>query len=342
MRLLIERFLGRRGARTPPQPADLPDIGAGPEIEKVRVIFCAFSDRGFRGGGKVDAKTFFPRFCAVLHDAGVSTFFASTAQELADCLTSDACLVHIYREIDSHHIEQHVNTAQQIANISHRGVTFNAAELGARIARKDVTNQYLTKAGIVVPRMLESDEAGVEVFCNDLDSSGAEVSRTFDPNRYNTEFIDSHVSYEGVDYYTTVRMLCVGGVLIHCNVGARPASETASVHGRDAPLNPALLEFLQEKLVYKHLEDLRALARRLGDVLGPGFYGHDLVICADTGVVHVCEVGFKFDARAYRTHLAPVADRVPSHSDLFDGTYETLSARAFLAEHTALSALIRT
>lgn len=334
MTTLLER-VSCRFAGTPPLPANMPDITTTPAAQTGQVIFCGFSSGGFNGQGKVDARSFFPAFCKTLHQAGMATHFAHTPNEMLRHLKPETCLVHIYREIAPENISLYEQAMRQVAKAdgAHRGAVFNDPTLGAMIARKDLTNSHLSKAGIAVPRMVTSDDTDAPVFANDIASTGAEVAIGYDPDRYNTEFIDTRVPYKGKDYYTTVRLLCVGGALIHCNVGARDASESASVHGRDAPMDPEMLEYLQGVLVHSRIDALKDLAKKLGDVLGLGFFGHDLVICNKTGIPHVCEVGFKFDANAYRTHLAPLADQLPSHSTLFDGGYEARAGQAFLAEH---------
>jgi hypothetical protein len=137
----------------------------------------------------------------------------------------------------------------------------------------------------------------------------------------------------GAEYYTTIRMLCVGGALVHAFVRARPVSEgNPTVHTADTPRDAALIEHLHAALVVPNRPRLEALARRLAEVLGPGFYAHDLLVCRESGEILVCESGVKFDGPAYADHLRPVADRLPSQAILFGDGLARASARAFLGE----------
>ena len=338
----MTRFFDRVIRRfRPSKPSAAPILDKAVENEKARVVFCAFGNRSFSGAGKVTPKRFFPVFCSTLNATGFSTFFVSTPRELAAVAREDSCLVHIYNEeiVENAKIFRHA--VQEAMGAMHRGVVFNDIALGNLISRKDLTNIHLAQAGIAVPRQLQSADEAARVFSNAVSSSGAVVSEEFEPSRYNTEFIDTRVAYKGREYFTTVRLLCVGGTLLHCNIGARRATESPAVHGADIPLDPDLVEYLYGHLVERRLEALIDLAARLGRALGPGFFAHDLVICSKTGVPYVCEVGVKFHAKAYETRLLPIADRLPSQRRIFDGTYEIESAQAFLKEYARQAEALR-
>lgn len=59
------------------------------------------------------------------------------------------------------------------------------------------------------------------------------------------------------------------------------------------------------------------LCERMGHVLGPGFYAHDILPCSDDRQLYVCETGFKFDDMSLREWLWPISSDLPFLSDHF-------------------------
>lgn len=337
---ILER-LSRKLTGTPPKPANTPNITTKPAVQTGQVIFCGFSRGNFDGNGKVDARAFFPAFCKKLHEAGVATHFVSTPKEMLRHITPDSCLVHIYREICPKNIALYTEAMQQVAKEhgGHRGPVYNAPDLGALIARKDLTNTHLTRAGVAVPKMITHADTKDRVFANDVASTGAEVGLAYDPDRYNTELIDTRITYKGKRYHTTIRLMTAGREMIHAWVRARDEEEgSPSVHSRDTPIDADLYEHLQQTLVIPQQDALRAMARQLGDALGSGFFAHDLLIEQPSGRILICESGYKFDDKTIVKHLRPIKQNIPSISDLYDDTYATLSAEAFLRDYKARAA----
>lgn len=337
MTTLLEH-LSRRLTGTPPAPANMPPITTAPTTQTGQVIFCGFSSGGFDGQGKVDARRFFPAFCKTLHRAGIATYFAHTPQQMLRQLTDDTSLIHIYREIDPTQIDRSQKAMQQVAqaHTRHRGLVYNAPALGRLIARKDLTNIHLTKAGIAVPQMITSSDTDAPVFANDLAGTGAQVAIGYDPDRYNTEFIDTRVPYKGKRYYTTIRLMAVGCEMVRAWVRARDATDgSPSVHARDTPVDAGLYEHLHATLVTPRQDMLRAFARKLGAALGGGFFAHDLLIEQPSERIMICESGYKFDSKTMIGHLQPIRDQIPSLGDLYDDTFAVLSAKAFLRDHRA-------
>ena len=114
-------------------------------------------------------------------------------------------------------------------------------------------------------------------------------------NVYNTQFIDTTVQFRESVYFTCIRLVCIGTYLIRIYIRARDVSENnPSVHNKDTPKDRELLDYLHEKLVVPRLEAFHALSDRIGRVLGPGFYAHDVLIENKTGQLFLCETGFKF------------------------------------------------
>ena len=156
-----------------------------------------------------------------------------------------------------------------------------------------------------------------------------------------TEFVDTRVNFGSRRYFTSVRLLCVDDVILHAYPRARDdRAGDASVHAHDTPADPALIEHLHESLVQPRSEEFASIARQLHDVLGHGFFAHDVIVESGTGRILVCEGGFKFDDPAYRRHLEPIASRIPSQSVLFPiQEFSRRSAEVFLARCESILAV---
>ena len=179
--------------------------------------------------------------------------------------------------------------------------------------------------------------AGVQIFSNAIRDTGAEVQllddmRETDANRYNTEFIDTRVDFRGESYFTTVRLMCVGPEIVHAYVRVRPTKEgNPSVHAKDTPMHPELIEYLQERQVRQRYDELARLAECLSDTLGYGFYAHDLLIASNSSDIFVAESGFKFNDWSYTDRLDSIKEYLPSHKILFPTSrFASASADAFL------------
>jgi len=146
------------------------------------------------------------------------------------------------------------------------------------------------------------------------------------------------VGFEGSEYFTTVRLLCIDDHVLHAFTRARDVEEgEAGVHSQDTPLNPALIEHLHAHCVEPNRPAFATIAKQLHAVLGHGFFVHDLLVETGTGSVMVCESGFKFDDKTYAKHIASIAADVPSQSPLLPmGPFARRSARVFAQECTAI------
>jgi hypothetical protein len=226
-------------------------------------------------------------------------------------------------------------------NDGHIGPThlvFNRLETGRILRRKDLTNQHLSEAGILVPKMLETISNGELVFSNTMTGTARPVSlvdraEMLVKNRYNTEFIETRREYRGVSYYSAVRLISVGRELLHAFVRMRPASdESPSVHAANVPLDPQIIEYFQDTLIRCRQDELVDLSSRLGDALGPGFFVHDVLVSTRSEQIFVCESGIKFHDFAYTGRLFPISAHLPSHAFMFSPLFARRSAEAFLRE----------
>jgi len=303
--------------------------------ERGRMVVTGLGPRRFGAQGKVQPHLFFPIFCEALRTEGISTRFVTSAQELARAVVGNCAVVHVFQEVSVRIDFKAILDAQRKATL-----VFNHPQMGPVIARKDDTHRFLTRHGIPMPAMNAIDGP---IFSNHVQSCAAPVAvvddaSQLDRSRYNTRFVDTRVAFEGREYYTTVRLLCVGREILHAYVRARDVVEQIpSVHAKDSPLNPALLEHLQAGLVTARMAELKELARALADALGPGFYSHDLLIERSTDLIYVCETGFKFNDWSYTDRISPIAHMLPSHRWMLTPEFPRRSAEAFLAEWLRLA-----
>lgn len=243
----------------------------------------------------------------------------------------NAAIIHLYNEERNVPAEADVAAADASA-----AVVFNSVRTGAVIGHKARTNAWLSGAGIAMPSM--QPRPGATVFSNAPAATShfawlVDDPAKLDPDRYNTEFIDTTFDFGPKSYFATVRLLCVGRTIVHAFVGLRSAHrERPSVHGVTTPLNAPLFNAAYRQLYLDRQDDMRDLAIRLNAVLGPGFYHHDLLVERGSGKIYLCEVGYKFDAYAFGSHMEPIRADTPSLEPFFNGDYARLSADALLAE----------
>jgi hypothetical protein len=307
--------------------------GHRPRPETGRVVFTAFNQRRFDGPGKVRPEFFFPPFCRKLAENGWRSDFVTRPSELSSSSAGPQVVVNIYREI----LVDKLRVPKEEPPL-----TFNSFATGRVIADKERTNRFLTERGIAMPPILEDSQDGA-VFSNARQQSGAETwvvskGEVLDKGRYNTKFVDTRVAHRGKEYYTTIRLLCVGGRILHAYVRARDTAEgSASVHARNTPLDANLIEYLQVEQVNRNRSGLESLARALADILGPGFYSHDVLVERNTGAILLAESGYKFDGYAYAERMRPIMHELPSHAWMDSPAFPELSATAFLEECRELS-----
>ena len=314
---------------------DLPRVPQ-PRTAVGHVVFAALGERSF-GWGKMVPHRFLPPFCAVLAEHGLRSEFAFTPRQLARWDRDNVAVICVDNE------DFDLERLRAAAPRMTRAVVFNPPQLGALIADKAQTNAHLSRHGIPVPRMVTATEG--QVFSNAVASSGAEVrvveaGARLDPDRYNTEFIDTRVGHGGQEYYSCLRLMCVNArvVAIHCRL--RPTGDgSPSVHTRNTPRDPALIEALHADLVERNRPRLEALAGDLFAALSPGFLAHDVLVERGTGALLVAETGVKFHNGGLEDHLSEFAADLPSYGDLFGGRGHRKAARAFVEELRRLNVL---
>jgi hypothetical protein len=189
-------------------------------------------------------------------------------------------------------------------------------DTGLAIGHKARTNAILQSASIPTPLMVRSPDRSRAVFSNTVLGTGNDVivyapGDAFDETRYNTEYINTIHEYRGKTYYVILRAMCVGEILVSVYIGARSTSENnPSVHLIDTPLDPNLMNYLYSTVVLPRYEALSTICRRLGSVLGMGFYCHDILPEAGSDRLYVCETGYKFDLVDARERLLPIHEKL--------------------------------
>ncbi len=286
--------------------------------------------------GKVQLNLFFPPFCRILGQCGIATSCATDFEGLRHKIEASEgvptvlinLINEIYDEMDEYDIPEDL--------LRKASAVFNSHQTTGIIKDKRKANETLSGQGIMMPS-LKLDE-GKRIFSNARVGSGENVfvlekNQEIDDGRYNAEFIDTRVPFENSVYYTCVRLVCIGTRTLQIYVRARDVEENnPSVHSKDTPKNPELLEYLYRNLVEPRLEQLHALGRRIGSALGPGFYGHDVLVDNKSGHIFLCEAGFKFYDHTYCSRMMNViCDGSLQRTMLDQETYAGYAGSVFLA-----------
>ncbi|MFL5447459.1 MAG: hypothetical protein ACJ8AX_02860 [Gemmatimonadales bacterium] len=208
-------------------------------------------------------------------------------------------------------------------------------ETGLAIADKLTTRDLLIPAGIRMPELVTDTAGMVPVFSNEIVGSNRPVqlhaSDALDPSRYNTRYIDAVHHYQSRAYHVSLRAMAVGTTCVAVYVRARAVGErNPSVHNKNTPLDPELLNHLHAEIVEPRRDEIHSICQRIGFRLGLGFYAHDIVPERASGLLYVCETGFKFDDHAWRNRMAPLRGSLAC--DDGDPSIEVVrSAEAFLS-----------
>ena len=264
--------------------------------------------------GKLTASVFLPIFAGVCAQRGFQVMaFPDPADFLSrEQIPQPVTVVLVYSEVRM--LRAGLDpTFQKVLEHARRlgaGVV-HPPELGLTIADKLATRDLLIPAGIRMPELVTETGPMVPVFSNEFVGSNRPVqlhsSGTLDPSRYNTRYIDAVHHYLGRPYHVSLRAMAVGATCIAVYVRARAVSEkNPSVHNKNTPVDRELLNHLHAEIVEPRRDEIHSICERIGSRLGPGFYAHDIVPERESGLLYVCETGFKFDDHAWRNRMAPL------------------------------------
>ena len=201
----------------------------------------------------------------------------------------------------------------------------NSPKVAEILSSKHKTNALYSENGIPVPGLV-TGKAASPVFSNDTFGSKTQVyvresGEGLDESRYNTRYVNTARAYLGNQYHVCLRALCFGGRLVSIYIRARSIEDgSPSVHSADTPRDAELLNHLFDQVVQPGSERIKELCKAIGMALGPGFYAHDILPCAETGELFVCESGFKFSDSSYKKHMEPIRRKL-SYTD-FPGRAE--------------------
>ena len=281
-----------------------------PLTVKGKILMLAFGPRGLRPRGKVKSRRFFPPFCRVLGQCGIASAYIGDYESLERelCLADGLPTVlvnlvnELYDDLDAYDIPK--------SFLEQTNAVFNSHGIAKIVRDKKEANLFFSEHNISMPG--HNLDERTNVFSNARFGTGARAFivdnlQGLDEERYNTQFIDTTVQFRESVYFTCIRLVCIGTYLIRIHIRARDVSENnPSVHNKDTPKDRELLDYLHEKLVAPRLEAFHALSYRIGHVLGPGFYAHDVLIDNKTGQLFLCETGFKFYNDTYEERMIGV------------------------------------
>ena len=286
-----------------------------PEQPKGTVIFAGLSSNKFSGGGKIHAFEYLPAISRLLREDGYRSEYTTTVSGLKSAIAQAeyAIVVMVYKEVDF--IPKDPRLTDVLAQAD---LVFHHPETGALISDKSATNAFLTTKGIQMPEVQSDTTSSQAVFSNHNEGSGADVwvvseGDALQADRYNTSFIDTRVTFAGDEYYTSVRLMCVGRTVTHAYVRARKVTENnPSVHARDTPINSDLINMLFETIIVPNEAALQELAAQVADAIGPGFLSHDVLVEQSTGKIYLAETGTKFDDPSFYRRMSSILRQVPS------------------------------
>ena len=305
-----------------------------PKNPKAKVLILNLNSNPVRAPGKVDPEIFFPPFSSVLAACGVSTAYVSNKERMErEILESDripVILVNLIHELDAEN--DRYDIPENLAN-KFRAI-FNRHKIAKIIGDKVEANIFFTKHDISMPRLRPN--AG-KVFSNTRFGSHDKVLLyesidDADSERYNTELIDTKIKFRGATYFTCIRLICIGTRVLQIYVRARDVNENdPSVHNQDTPKDGELIVYLYDRLVAPRLEEFYALGSCLGNVLGPGFYVHDVLVDRNSGQLNLCESGFKFYDDTYSEHMMGVIPDQNIRCNILDqGTFAGYAGSVFV------------
>ncbi|MBS0231937.1 MAG: hypothetical protein JSR99_00440 [Proteobacteria bacterium] len=283
--------------------------------KKTIVIVPALA-RKLHGSGKMLPSFFMPILTGIAAERGFNVRVVNQPWQFAfgPTIPNVAAIIAIYNEEFPSQIRT-TRLLERRVDLSYReALFFPRTALGRTVGNKFAANALL--GGVVpMPRVI-TRASSERVFSNAADTNSAAVqilsgNAALDSTRYNTDFVDTVHEHRGKRYYVCLRTMCVGTDMVGVFVRARPESDgIPSVHDKDTPLEPDLLNALYDKLVSPHRARLAAMCCAIGEVLGLGFFAHDILPERDTGKYYLCETGVKFHDWTIRDRLWPIRNDI--------------------------------
>ena len=306
-----------------------------PKKPRAKVLILNLNRNPVRAPGKVNPEIFFPPFSRVLAACGISTAYVNNKREMErELLVSDRIPVILVNLIHELHAEKdRYDISEKLATKFH--AIFNRHNIAKIIGDKIEANIFFTKHKISMPSL--HPNTGEKIFSNTRFGSHDKVLlyesiEDADIERYNTGFIDTRIEFGNAVYFTCIRLICIGTRVLQIYIRARDVNENdPSVHNQDTPKDFELIAHLYDRLIAPRLEEFRAFGSYLGNVLGPGFYVHDVLVDRNSGQLYLCESGFKFYDDTYSEHMMGVfPDRNIRCNILDQGTFAGYAGTVFV------------
>ena len=189
----------------------------------------------------------------------------------------------------------------------------HSVEQGQIVGNKVRQNQVLTAAGVPMPVLVRAGDRFDTVFSNAVSDAHVPVqlikrADEIDTSRYNTEYVDCRHEYDGKLWHVCIRAQAIGGQVLFSWVRA---GREPSVHTRDTQVDAALIRHFHDLLVRPNFNQIEEIAKRVKKALGVGLFAHDILPCARTGRLFLCETNFKFYDGNHRFHMSPYAPSIP-------------------------------
>jgi hypothetical protein len=277
------------------------------------IILVGTKQHGFIPG-KLTAEVFIPIFAKTCTQHGFQVMAFPDPNDFLSKkgLPQSPIIILVYSEVRvfrsglDQTFSQVLERAQQLG-----ALVLHHPDLGFAIADKLTTRSLILPTGVRMPELISAETSPVPVFSNETVGSNQPVylqnSGKLDPSRYNTRYIDAVYEHAGRGYHICLRAMAVGPICVAIYLRARAVSEgNPSVHNKNTPVDPELLNHLYSEIVLPRQPEIHAICERIGSRFGPGFYSHDIVPERGTGLLYVCETGFKFDDHVWRERMAPL------------------------------------
>ena len=312
-----------------------------PRETRAKVVIVNLSTDPLNVPGKVTPEIFFPPFCKILAQCGISTSYVCDNDSLErEVFAKNAVprilinLIHeLYDDPETYSLSEDI--------IKNTQAIFNSNQTARIIRDKKKANILLSKHGIPMPKF--EIEKGRKIFSNARYGSKEQVYvhdslKETNGDRYNTEYIDTRIRFGELEYYTVLRLMSIGTHLLQVFARASDVRKSnPSVHNADTPQERELLNHLNEILVAPRLPACSLLAEKIGLVLGPGFYAHDVLVDQESGKLLLCETGLKFFDNLYSSRVMGLVDDRSFQMNILDQkTYAAYAGAVFVAYCTKM------
>ncbi len=248
-------------------------------------------------------------------------YFEEMVREVPRGITNNTVVLPVYCEDASLKRPlkiDHVKRVEQYFSGNDNVIILHKSVIGTCLGNKYLTNYLYRSNDIPCPRVINGDNTGGKlVFVNQVTDSGKTVeviSNDLNPSKYNTEFIDTTFMYNGTEYWTAIRTMCVGQMINEVYVCLREKDMTdpyrsASVHACDSPTFPEIHSEFYRQRVRPIIGEVEKVCQKIGVLLGLGFYSHDMII-DKVGGLFVCESGFKIDSPKWKKYNSTFVNRL--------------------------------